>query len=55
MRMLIPDNPKAKSQENATFDKSIDALEFAWKPTNEVTEISQRVMEEVNNFLMTRS
>lgn len=38
-RMLIPDNPEARSKTKFTFDNQVDALMFAWVGTVEVVTL----------------
>lgn len=52
--LLIPDNPEGRSQKNFQFYSKIDALTYGWELTNEITEVTYLIVDEVRKVAASR-
>jgi len=46
-RVLIPDNPSARSVEKFLYDKNRDALTYGWEVSNEILEVAMVLLEAI--------
>jgi hypothetical protein len=46
-RVLIPDNPSARSVEKFLYAKNRDALTYGWEVSNEILEVAMVLLDAI--------